>query len=318
MVHMLLQSAPWWAWLGFHALVFLMLALDLGIFNRREHAPTFRETATWSAVWVALALVFNAVIFRTEGFRPGVEWTTGYLLEKSLSVDNLFVFVLIFASFRVDVRHQHRILYWGVLGALLMRAVMILAGTALLNRFEWLMYVFGGFLVLTGLRMMTAEETHGDPSQNWLSRTLRRWLPYDPEGGHRRFTCVKDGRRFATPMLLVLICVEATDLVFAVDSIPAVLAVTRDPFVVYTSNIFAILGLRSLYFLLAGMVERFHRLKTGVALVLAFVGLKMCLGHVLKGLGLEDGTLILGSLGFIVVVLSGAIAASLIWPAKGK
>jgi tellurite resistance protein TerC len=318
MFDVLLKSAPWWAWAGFHALVFLMLALDLGVFNRKVHAPAFKETLLWSAVWIGLALAFNALIFRTEGSLKGLEWTTGYLLEKSLSVDNLFVFVMLFAAFRVDVRHQHRILYWGVVGALLMRAVMILAGTALLNRFEWMMYVFGAFLVFTGVRMVFAEEAHGDPSRNALSRLFQKVVPFAPEGGHQRFTVKIDGRRYATPMLLVLICVEVTDLVFAVDSIPAVLAVTRDPFVVYTSNIFAILGLRSLYFLLAGMMDRFSRLKTGVAVVLAFVGLKMCAAHLLEVLHIGDRTVIVATLLFIAGTLGAAVVGSLLWPVQEK
>lgn len=311
----LLQSAPWWAWLGFHLLVFAMLALDLGVFNRKVHEPSFRESAIWSAVWISLALAFNGLIFHYSGALKGTEWFTGYLLEKSLSVDNLFVFVMVFSAFGVAVRNQHRILYWGILGALIMRAVMILAGTALLNRFEWMMYVFGAFLIYTGLKMFFVQESEGDPSDNALTRAFRRLVPFDPEGGHQHFVIRKGGRNYATPMLLVLLVIEVTDLVFAVDSIPAVLAVTRDPFVVYTSNIFAILGLRSLYFLLAKMMDRFHRLKLGLAVILTFVGIKMCSAHWLKvRFGVEDQTLILTSLVFICAVLAGSIVASLAWP----
>lgn len=305
----LLQAAPWWAWVGFHAFVFMMLALDLGVFNRRVHAPTVREAAIWCTVWIALALLFNGLIFRGEGTQKGLEWFTGYVLEKSLSVDNLFVFVLVFRSFQVDLRHQHRVLFWGVLGALVMRAAMILAGTALLNRFEWMMYVFGGFLVYTGLKMLLVKEEEADPTQNALVRTFRRLLPYDENGGHERLWVVRAGRRCATPMLLVLITIEVTDLVFAVDSIPAVLAVSRDPFVVYTSNIFAIMGLRSLYFLLAKMMDRFHRLKTGLAVVLAFVGVKMCITEWLK-IPVQYSLLV------IAAVLTGSVIASLAWPAE--
>lgn len=321
----LFHSAPWWAWLGFHLFVFLMLALDLGVFNRKAHAPSFREAAVWSAVWIGLALVFNGAVFLgvfapTDGtpYQPalkGTEWFTGYVLEKSLSVDNLFVFVMLFGSFQVRVEHQHRILFWGILGALVMRALMILAGTALLNRFEWMMYVFGAFLVLTGLKMFKVEEGEKDPTRNALVRLFQKIVPLDPEGGHQHFFVKRADRWYATPMLLVLVSVEVTDLVFAVDSIPAVLAVTRDPFVVYTSNIFAILGLRSLYFLLAKMMDRFHRLKLGLAVILTFVGLKMCMAHGLKAwLGLSDQTLILTSLIFISAVLAGSIVASLAWP----
>jgi tellurite resistance protein TerC len=238
-----------------------------------------------------------------------MEWLTGYVLEKSLSVDNLFVFVLVFQSFQVDLRHQHRVLFWGVLGALIMRAAMILAGTALLNRFEWMMYVFGGFLIYTGVKMLLVEEAEADPTQSPLVRAFRRLVPYDETGGHEHFTVLRAGRRFATPMLLVLLTIEVTDLVFAVDSIPAVLAVSRDPFVVYTSNIFAIMGLRSLYFLLAKMIDRFHRLKTGLAVVLAFVGVKMCIAEWIK-IPVQYSLLV------IAAVLAGSVVASLAWPTE--
>jgi tellurite resistance protein TerC len=286
-----------------------MLALDLGVFNRRVHAPSVREAAIWSAVWIGLALIFNALVFQAEGPRKGLEWLTGYVLEKSLSVDNLFVFVLVFQGFQVDLRHQHRVLFWGVLGALVMRAAMILAGTALLNRFEWMMYVFGGFLVYTGVKMLLVKEAEADPTKSPLVRAFRRMVPYDEKGGHERFWSIRDGRRLATPMLLVLLTIEVTDLVFAVDSIPAVLAVSRDPFVVYTSNIFAIMGLRSLYFLLAKMMDRFHRLKTGLAVVLAFVGTKMCLAKWVY-FPVQYSLLV------IAAVLAGSIVASLAWPAE--
>jgi tellurite resistance protein TerC len=309
LVDALLQAAPWWAWTGFHAFVFLMLALDLGVFNRRVHAPTVREAALWSGVWICLALIFNGLIFQAEGSQKGVEWFTGYVLEKSLSVDNLFVFVLVFQGFQVDLRHQHRVLFWGVLGALIMRAAMILAGTALLNRFEWMMYVFGGFLIYTGLKMLLAKGEEADPTQNPVVRAFKRLVPYDEAGGHEHFWVIREGRHFATPMLLVLITIEVTDLVFAVDSIPAVLAVSRDPFVVYTSNIFAILGLRSLYFLLAKMMDRFHRLKTGLAVVLAFVGVKMCVTQWVH-------IPVLVSLLVITAVLTGSVIASLAWPSE--
>jgi tellurite resistance protein TerC len=310
LLHALSQAAPWWAWAGFHLLVFLMLAVDLGVTNRRAHAPSVREAAAWSAVWILLSLAFNGAVWRFMGAAKGLEWFTGYVLEKSLSVDNLFVFVLIFTSFRVELRHQHRVLYWGVLGALLMRAVMILAGTALLNRFAWMMWVFGGFLVWTGLKMLFFSGGEAeDPTQGRVARAFQRLVPFDPQGGHEHFWSRVGGSRKATPMLLVLVIVEVTDLVFAVDSIPAVLAVTRDPFVVYTSNIFAILGLRSLYFLLAKMMDRFHRLETGLALVLAFVGVKMCISE-----WVHIPTV--ASLLVITVILGVAVAASLLWPAR--
>lgn len=312
MIQSLLQSAPWWAWLGFHLLVFLMLALDLGVFNRKAHAPSVKEAAGWSVVWVTLALLFNVGVWKLEGGIRAGEWFTGYLLEKSLSVDNLFVIVLIFTAFKVEGKHQHRILYWGVLGALVMRAAFILAGTALIARFHWLLYAFGAFLVWTGAKMLLHdEEENGDPSQSWLTRTFRRVVPFDPEGGHARFTVVNAGRRLATPGLLVLLVVEVTDLVFAVDSIPAVLGVTRDPFVVYTSNIFAILGLRSLYFLLAGVVEKFHLLKIGLSLVLVFVGVKMLIIDFMK-------IPVVLSLGVIALLVGASVVASLLWPKTAK
>lgn len=309
MVDALLQAAPWWAWGGFHVFVFLMLALDLGVFNRKVHAPSMKEAAIWSGVWISLALIFNLLIFQAEGTQKGFEWLTGYVLEKSLSVDNLFVFVLVFQSFQVDLRHQHRVLFWGVLGALLMRAAMILAGTALLNRFHWMIYVFGGFLIFTGIKMLLVNGKDADPTQNPLVRAFKRFVPYDEHGGHEHFWSIKNGKRFATPMLLVLITIEVTDLVFAVDSIPAVLAVSRDPFVVYTSNIFAVLGLRSLYFLLAKMMDRFHRLKTGLAVVLTFVGVKMCIVEWVK-IPVQFSLLV------IAAILAGSIIASLARPVE--
>jgi tellurite resistance protein TerC len=308
LIQIFLDAAPWWAWLGFHIFVFMMLALDLGVFNRKVHAPSVKEAAAWSSVWITLALIFNLLIFKAKGPQQGLEWLTAYLLEKSLSVDNLFVFVLLFASFRVELRHQHKVLFWGVLGALLMRACMIMAGTALLIRFAWMIYVFGGFLVFTGTKMLLVEKVERDPSQHPAVRLFKRLIPFDEKGGFEHFFTFRDGRRFATPMLLVLLSVEITDVVFAVDSIPAVLAVTRDPFVVYTSNIFAILGLRSLYFLLAKMMDRFHRLEMGLAVILVFVGVKMCIAEWIK-----IPTLV--SLMLILTVLLLSVVVSLAWPA---
>ena len=308
MFHALLESAPWWAWLGFFALVAGMLALDLGVFNRDGHEPTVREASVWSGVWVALALAFGAVILRYMGPARAGEYLAGYLLEKALSVDNLFVFLLVFTAFQVPRRNQHRVLYWGVVGALVMRGAMILAGTALLHRFWWMTFVFGGFLIYTGIKMLFfSKEEPGDPQQGAAARVFRSIVPYDPQGGFTRLWHRKDGRNLATPMLLVLVVVEVTDLVFAVDSVPAVLAVTRDPFIVYTSNVFAILGLRSLYFLLATMIDRFHLLGPGLAVILALVGVKMCLAKVYE---VPIGIALLA----IALILAGCIAASLRWP----
>jgi tellurite resistance protein TerC len=306
--HALLESAPWWAWLGFHLLVFAMLALDLGIFNRSAHEPSVKESGTWSAVWIALALAFGGVIFVYMDAARAGEYLAGYLLEKSLSVDNLFVFVLVFTAFQVPRRNQHRVLYWGVLGALVMRAAMILAGTALLQRFEWMIFVFGGFLVFTGIKMLVLRDAEPvDPREGAVARIFQRIVPFDPEAGYGRLWIRKGGRTFATSMLLVLVVVEVTDLVFAVDSIPAVLAVTRNPFIVYTSNVFAILGLRSLYFLLARMIDRFHHLSIGLAIILTLVGVKMCLAKVIEvPIGI--------SLAGIGVILAVCITTSLRWP----
>jgi tellurite resistance protein TerC len=308
LIEALLRSAPWWAWCGFHLLIFIMLALDLGVFNRKAHAPGLREATAWSAAWIALALLFDAVIWKTLGGVSAAEFGTGYLLEKALSVDNLFLFALLFAAFQVPARNQHRVLYWGVVGAMIMRAVMIAGGITLLNRFAWMSELFGAFLVYTGVRMLLERDRPpADPRRGRIARLFQRVLPFDPEAGYARFWVVRDGRRCATPMLMLLVIVEATDLLFAVDSIPAVLSVTRDPFIVYTSNIFAILGLRSLYFLLARMVDRFHRLKIGLAAVLAFVGCKMVLAHWLE-------VPILVSLLVVLLVLLVSVAGSLIWP----
>jgi len=308
LIEALMRSAPWWAWCGFHLLIFIMLALDLGVFNRKAHAPSLREATAWSATWIVLALLFDAVIWKTLGGVPAAEFGTGYLLEKALSVDNLFIFALLFSAFQVPARNQHRVLYWGVVGAMIMRAAMIAGGITLLNRFAWMSELFGVFLVYTGARMLLErDQLPADPRRGRIARLFQRVLPFDPDAGYGRFWVVRDRRRYATPMLMLLVIVEATDLIFAVDSIPAVLSVTRDPFIVYTSNVFAILGLRSLYFLLARMVDRFHLLKIGLAVVLAFVGGKMVLAHWLE-------VPILVSLLVVLLVLLVSVAGSLIWP----
>jgi len=311
-LHELLLSAPWWAWLGFHVLVFTMLALDLGVFNRNAHEPTIKESGYWTAIWIFLALAFGAVIWRYMGPAPAGEYLAGYLLEKSLSVDNLFVFVLVFTAFQVPRRNQHRVLYWGVMGALVMRAAMILAGTALLHRFSWMTFVFGGFLVYTGLKMLLMRNVEpGDPREGAVARLFQRVMPFDPDAGFAKLWVRKNGRTYATPMLLVLVVVEVTDLVFAVDSIPAVLAVTQKPFIVYTSNVFAILGLRSLYFLLARMIDRFHHLSIGLAVILALVGVKMCLAKVYE-VPITTSLLVIG------LILGVCIGTSLSFPKLEK
>lgn len=290
-------------WLVFVAGVLGLLALDLGVFHRAAHVVRFREALVWSVVWVVLALGFNAFIAWEYGGDRGLEFLTGYLIEKALAVDNIFVFLVVFATFQVPRENQHRILFWGILGALVMRAAFIFAGAALLQRFGWVMYVFGAFLVATGVKLFVHRDADVHPERNPLFRVLTRFVPSVPEYHGSRFTVVKAGRRYATPMLLVLVCIEATDIVFAVDSIPAIFAVTRDPFIVFTSNIFAILGLRAMFFLLAGVIDRFRYLRPALALVLAFVGVKMLLAHVHP---IPVGV----SLGVIGLVLAGAAAAS--------
>jgi len=262
-------------WTGFTLLVVAVLALDLGLFNRRAHEPSFREAALWSISWVALATLFGAWVFIRKGPDTGVQFATGYLVELSLSVDNVLLFAVIFQHFAVEPRHQHRVLFWGIAGAVLMRGVMIAAGTALIATFHWIVYVFGAFLIFTGIRMFTHRHKEVDVADmavlKWLQRHLRVAAEYDGE----RFFTVRDGLRYATPMLLVLVVIDIVDLVFAVDSIPAVLAISRDSFVVFTSNVFAILGLRSFYFLVARVMGMFEYLTVGLSVVLVFVGFKM-------------------------------------------
>jgi tellurite resistance protein TerC len=287
-----------------------MLALDLGVFSRKPHEVRFREALTWSVVWVTLSLIFNAWIYYEFGQQKALEFLTGYLIEKALSVDNIFVFVVLFASFAVPKVYQHRVLFWGVIGALLMRAIFIGLGAALISRFHWIMYVFGAILLYTGFKLMRQGDDHDPhPERNPIYKFGRRLMPAVPEYHGKAFTIIKDGRRYATPLLLVLIAIEATDVVFAVDSIPAIFAITTDPFIVYTSNIFAILGLRAMYFLLAGVIDKFHFLNIGLALVLIFVGVKMIIADWYK-------IPILLSLGVIAGVLTLSVIASMIWPKR--
>jgi tellurite resistance protein TerC len=295
------------AWGGFILFVLGMLALDLGVFHRRPHAVTVKEAGIWSAVWIALALAFNGAVYAWFGPERALEFTTGYLLEKALAVDNLFVFVVLFGAFAVPVAYQHRVLFWGVLGALAMRAAFILAGGAFMQRFHWAIYAFGAVLAITGVKLLLQRHEEVHPERNPLVRAFQRLFPvsHGPSGGH--FIVMKDGKRHATTLLVALVAVEVTDVVFAVDSIPAVFAVTTDPFIVFTSNIFAILGLRSLYFLLAGVITKFAYLKTGLSFVLIFVGAKMLLTELFK-------VPIGASLGVIAAILGASIAASILRP----
>ncbi len=255
-----------------------MLVLDLGVFHRRAHTVKFREALAWSAAWIALAAIFAVIIFFWHGRTSALEFVTGYVIELSLSVDNLFVFLLIFRFFQVPAIHQHKVLFWGILGALIMRAIFIAAGVSLIQRFHWIIYVFGAFLVYSGIKLFFQDEAEIHPEKNPVLRLFRRWVPVTKDYVDNKFF-VRSPGLYATPLFVVLLVVETTDLLFAVDSIPAILAITRDAFIVYTSNVFAILGLRSMYFALAGMMEMFRYLHYGLSLVLVFVGAKMLLSH---------------------------------------
>lgn len=291
-------------WAAFLVFLAVMLALDLGLFHRKAHEVNLKEAAVWSAVWVALSFGFAALVWWRFGPERGLEFTTGYLIEKALSVDNIFVFVVIFQAFSIPSLYQHRVLFWGVLGALLMRAAFIFAGTALLERFHWMLYAFGGLLLLTGLKLLRSKPANSEPEQSGVVRLASRFIPVTSGLRDGHFFVEEAGRRLATPLFLALVAVEFSDLLFAVDSIPAIFGVTRDPFIVFTSNIFAILGLRSLYFLLAGIVARFRYLNIGLALVLVFVGLKMMLADVYA-------VPVAASLAVVAALIGGAIVLSL-------
>ena len=303
-------SIPIWAWIGFNLFVLLMLALDLGVFNRKAHAIGIREALTWSAVWISLSLVFNAGIYYYLGPKLGLAWTTGYLIEKALSVDNVFVFLLIFGYLRVAPENQHKVLFWGVIGALLMRGVCIAAGVSLLQRFGWIIYGFGALLIYSGLKMLFLKDKEIEPDKNPVLRVFRRFMPITDDYVASKFFTHLDGRLWATPLFVALLVIETTDLVFAVDSIPAVLSITKEPFLIYTSNVFAILGLRALFFALAGVMGLFHYLHYGLSCILVFVGGKMllqnALGHMHVGV----------SLGIVMGILTVAVIASLLFPPK--
>jgi tellurite resistance protein TerC len=275
---------PYWVWILFFSIVLIALFIDIGIVNRKSHVPTRRETFAWSAVWVSLALGFNVFILWQFGLTQAKLFFTGYLIELSLSVDNLFVFLLIFSFFKVPREYQHRVLFWGIMGALVMRMIMIFAGAELVERFHWIIYVFGAFLVYTGLMMFKGEDEDFEPHESAIVKFATRYIRISKNYEGDKFFVVKDGVRTGTLLLLVLITVEFTDLVFAVDSIPAIFGITTDRFIVYTSNIFAILGLRTFFFLLAGLADRFHYLKIGLAFILTFIGVKMLLPLLAQGL----------------------------------
>jgi len=304
-----------WLWVGFNVFVLAMLALDLGVFHRHAHVVSVKEGALWSVVWISLAMVFNVGIYLFwDRLAPASTYSngdaalaffTGYLIEKSLSVDNIFVFVLIFTYFAVPAIYQHRVLFWGIIGALVMRGILIAVGATLLKEFHWIIYVFGAFLIFTGIRMALHRDAEVHPENNLLVRAFRRMMPVTKEYEGDHFFVRRAGVLMATPLFLVLLIVESTDLIFAVDSIPAIFAVTTDPFIVYTSNVFAILGLRSLYFVLAGMMHKFYYLKVGLSGVLTFVGVKMVIIDIYK-------IPITVSLGTIAGILTLAVVASLL------
>lgn len=303
-------------WLAFNLLVMALLALDLLVLNRRDHVIELKEALGWSAFWIVISLTFNYLLYLWQGEKPALEFLTAYLLEKSLSVDNLFVFILLFNYFRIPPQYQHKVLFWGIVGALILRATFIIVGVELINRFVWMTYLLGAFLIYTGIQLFRAggdPEIH--PEGNWIVRLVSRHLPVtrELEGGH--FFVRKEKLRFATPLFIVLVMVETTDVVFAADSIPAVLAVSPDPFIVYSSNVFALLGLRALYFALAGVIRFFHYLHYGLAIILMFIGAKMMSSKLIMekfGIEIDDWT----SLSVVGIVLSLSVFASLIWPKK--
>lgn len=298
-----------YVWVVFLLFVFLMLALDLGVFHSKSHEVKIKEALIWSFVWITLALVFNYGIYVFMGEEKALEFLTGYVIEKSLSVDNLFVFIMIFTYFNVEPKYQHKILFWGILGALIMRAIFIFTGVALINKFHWIIYIFGAFLIFTGIKMLFHKDEKIDPDKNPLVRLFKKFMPVTTTNHGNKFFVKIGVKTFATPLFIVLLLVEFTDLIFAVDSIPAILAITNDTFIIFTSNVFAILGLRSLYFALAGITKYFYYIKYGLSAVLVFVGIKMTIVDIYK-------IPINYSLLTILVILLISICASLLFPKK--
>ena len=330
---------PYWVWIFFFVVVLIALFIDIGIVNRKAHAPSRRETIVWSIIWISLALAFNGFVFWQFGGFKAKEFFVGYLIELSLSVDNLFVFLLIFSYFKVPKKYQHRVLFWGIMGALLMRMIMIFAGAELVERFHWIIYIFGAFLLYTGIKMFSSDDESFDPRDSYVVSLATRYIRISKHYEEEKFFTVKDGVRTGTLLLLVLIVVEFTDLIFAVDSIPAIFGITTDRFIVYTSNIFAILGLRTFFFLLADLADRFHFLKYGLAFVLSFIGVKMLLPLLAEGLIMVMGdgnqtafTVFLQrflrgdfkqeviniSLGTVIVAIALSIVLSMIFPPSNE
>ncbi len=304
-------------WIFFNVFVLIMLALDLGVFNRKAHEIKVKEALIWSGVWIFLALTFNAGIYYfylpPEGYTnadSALQFLTGYVIEKSLSIDNIFVFVLIFSFFKVPAVYQHKVLFWGILGALVMRVIFIFAGVALINRFAWIIYIFGAFLIFTGIKLVTQKDKEIHPEKNPVLKIFKKFFRVTDTYDKGKFFTIQNSRKTATPLFVVLIMIETTDLIFAVDSIPAILAVTNDPFIVYSSNVFAILGLRSLYFAIAGLVKLFHYLHYGLAAILVLVGIKMILNHYYSAKIISTEL----SLLLIVAILASSVVASLMKP----
>lgn len=298
-----------WAWVGFNCFVLAMLALDLGVFHRKAHKVGFKESILWTIVWIFLALIFSVGIYNWFGTQRALEFLTGYVIEKSLSVDNIFVILMIFTFFRVPDKFQHRILFWGILGALVMRAIFIVAGVALIQRYHWIIFVFGGFLVFSGIKMALPKKEEISLDKNFVLRMMKKVMPFTSSHDCHSFFLKKEGKWHGTPLFAALLMVEATDLIFAVDSIPAILAISNDSFIVYTSNVFAIMGLRSLYFSVAGLVEIFHHLKYGLSAILVFVGTKMLLMDTYK-------IPTVAALGVVLGILAVCILTSVLFPHK--
>ena len=297
-------------WIGFIVFVILMLAIDLGVFHRKSHVVTFKESLAWTMVWIGLAMLFCVVVYFWKGPEKSIEFLTGYIIELSLSVDNLFIFILIFSYFHVPLQYQHKVLFWGILGALVMRVIFIFAGVALIAKFHWIIYVFGAIIIISGIKMLFQKDKKIDPDKNPLIRLIKRIIPVTKSyHDDKFFVKIRKGVWAATPLFIVLVFVEITDVIFAVDSIPAILAITTDTFIVFTSNVFAILGLRSLYFALAGMINMFRFLHIGLAVILIFIGLKMVLSDVYK-MPIEY------ALVAVLTILLTSIAASLIFKKK--
>lgn len=294
-------------WITFNLFILLMLALDLGVFQKHSHVVSVKEALIWSAVWILLALLFNVFIYFQFGEQKALEYFTGYLLERSLSTDNIFVFILLFSYFKVPQEYEHKVLFWGVIGALILRAALIVLGVVLITKFAWIMYIFGGLLVITGFKMALKTEEDIHPENNFVVKLFKKVFPVTADYHGSKFFVKVKNKNFATPLFIVLISIEVTDLVFAFDSIPAIFAVTTDPFIIYTSNIFAILGLRAMYFALAGIMNKFHYLKIGLAMILIFIGVKMLLVELYK-IPIEVSLAIIG------IILAASVIYSIARP----